>query len=72
MLIDAALFLQSQFEGCKFCILAKLYIQGYCNCVTFDKIALTMIDRKMYIILFLSFLVILSLSGKGKLSWPLV
>ena len=40
MLIDPVLFLQSQFEGCKFCILAKLYIQGYCNCTIGQKISL--------------------------------
>ena len=72
MLIDAVLFLQSQFEGYKFCIIAKLYIQGYCNCVTFDKIALTMIDRKMYINSFFRFFSYLKFIGKGKLPWPLV
>ena len=62
VLIDAVLFLQSQFEGYKFCIIAKLYIQGYCNCVTFDKIALTMIDRKMFFKFFSYFKFI----GKGE------
>ena len=56
MLIDPVLFLLSQFEGCKFCTLAKLCIPGYCNCVQFDKkLALTMIDRKCSSISFLSF-----------------
>ena len=67
MLIDAALFLLSQFEGCKFCILAKLYIQGYCNCVPFDKkLALTMIDSKMYINSFFKFFSYFKFIGKGE------
>ena len=66
VLIDAVLFLQSQFEGYKFCIIAKLYIQGYCSCVTFDKIALTMIDRKMYINSFFKFFSYFKFIGKGE------
>ena len=58
MLIDAVLCLQSQFKD-----MAILH-QGYCHCMPFEQeLRWTMIETKMYINL-----VLLSLSGKAKLS----